>query len=74
VQNWDQTALGKHYEVFKEDSEMMTLLEYTDIMKWLTDIKVTHLDGILKIIQGLQAENVPFDDDFSLLQININRG
>ena len=53
---------------------MMTLLEYTDIMKWLTDIKVTHLDGILKIMQGLQAENVPFDDDFSLLQVNINRG
>jgi restriction system protein len=23
VQNWDQTALGKHYEIFKEDGEMV---------------------------------------------------
>jgi sigma-B regulation protein RsbU (phosphoserine phosphatase) len=62
------------YEIEKSSGEMVTLLEYTNIMKGLTDIKVTHVDGILKIMQGLQAEKGPFEDDFSLLQINIHRG
>ena len=62
------------YEIEKSNGEMVTLLEYTDIMKGLTDIKVTHVDSILKTMQGLQAEKGPFEDDFSLLQVNIHRG
>jgi sigma-B regulation protein RsbU (phosphoserine phosphatase) len=62
------------YEIEKSNGEMVTLLEYTDIMKGLTDIKVTHVDSILKTMQGLQAEKGPFEDDFSLLQINFHRG
>jgi sigma-B regulation protein RsbU (phosphoserine phosphatase) len=62
------------YEIEKSNGEMLTLLEYTDIMKGLTDIKVTHVDSILKTMQGLQAEKGPFEDDFSLLQINFHRG
>ena len=62
------------YEIEKSNGEMVTLLEYTDIMKGLTDIKATHVDSILKTMQGLQAEKGPFEDDFSLLQINFHRG
>ncbi|CAN4266285.1 RsbU Serine phosphatase RsbU, regulator of sigma subunit [Methylophilaceae bacterium] len=62
------------YEIEKSNGEMVTLLEYTDIMKGLTDIKATHVDSILKTMQGLQAEKGPFEDDFSLLQVNIHRG
>ena len=62
------------YEIEKSNGEMVTLLEYTDIMKGLTDIKVTHVDSILKTMQGLQAGKGPFEDDFSLLQVNIHRG
>ena len=62
------------YEIEKSNGEMVTLLEYTDIMKGLTDIKATHVDSILKTMQALQAEKGPFEDDFSLLQINFHRG
>lgn len=62
------------YEIEKSNGEMVTLLEYTNIMKGLTDIKATHVDSILKTMQGLQAEKGPFEDDFSLLQINFHRG
>jgi sigma-B regulation protein RsbU (phosphoserine phosphatase) len=61
------------YEIEKLNGEMVSLLEYTNIMKSLTDVKVTHVDSILKTMQGLQAEKGPFEDDFSLLQINIHR-
>ena len=62
------------YEIEKSNGEMVTLLEYTDIMKGLIDIKATHVDSILKTMQDLQAVKGPFEDDFSLLQINIHRG
>ena len=61
------------YEIEKLNGEMVSLLEYTDIMKSLTDVKVTHVDSILKTMQDLQAEKGPIEDDFSLLQINIHR-
>ncbi|MCX7186894.1 MAG: SpoIIE family protein phosphatase [Methylophilales bacterium] len=61
------------YEIEKTGGEMVTLHEYTDIMKKITDIKTTHVDSILKTMKALQATEGPFEDDFSLLQINIHR-
>ena len=61
------------YEIEKTGGEMVTLIEYTDIMKKMTDIKTTHVDSILKTMKALQATEGPFEDDFSLLQINIHR-
>ena len=52
---------------------MVTLLEYTDIMRKLSDIKITHVDSILETMKALQAVEGPFEDDFSLLQMNIHR-
>lgn len=62
------------YEIEKSNGEMVSLLEYKEIMNSLKDIKITHVDNILKIMQDLQAEKGPFEDDFSLLQINIHHG
>jgi sigma-B regulation protein RsbU (phosphoserine phosphatase) len=62
------------YEIEKSNGEMVSLLEYKEIMNTLKDIKITHVDNILKIMQDLQAEKGPFEDDFSLLQINIHHG
>ena len=61
------------YEIEKIGGEMVTLHEYTDIMKKMSDIKITHVDSILKTMKALQATEGPFEDDFSLLQINIHR-
>jgi sigma-B regulation protein RsbU (phosphoserine phosphatase) len=61
------------YEIEKTGGEMVTLREYTDIMKKLSNIKTTHVDSILNTMKALQAIDGPFEDDFSLLQMNIHR-
>lgn len=61
------------YEIEKTDGEMVTLNEYTDIMRNLSDVKVMHIDSILETMKKLQATEGPFEDDFSLLQMNIHR-
>jgi hypothetical protein len=52
---------------------MVTLFEFTDVIRKLSDIQITHVDSILKTMKALQAEEGPFEDDFSLLQMNIHR-
>jgi phosphoserine phosphatase RsbU/P len=61
------------YEIEKQDGEMVSLLEYTAIMRKLSDITITHVDSIHQTMKGLQAVEGPFEDDFSLLQMNIHR-
>jgi hypothetical protein len=41
-------------------------------MQSLSDVKVTHIDSILETMKKLQATEGPFEDDFSLLQMNIH--
>ncbi len=60
------------YEIEKTDGEMVTLVEYTNIMKNLSDVKSTHVEEILNTMKALQAVQGPFEDDFSLLQMNIH--
>jgi sigma-B regulation protein RsbU (phosphoserine phosphatase) len=61
------------YEIEKQDGEMVSLLEYTEVMRKLSDITVIHVDRIFTTMKGLQAVDGPFEDDFSLLQMNIHR-
>jgi sigma-B regulation protein RsbU (phosphoserine phosphatase) len=61
------------YEIEKINGDMVTLVEYTEIINKLTDVNVTHVDQVLHIMRGLQATEGPFEDDFSLLQMNIHR-
>ena len=60
------------YEIEKTNGEMVTLNEYTEIMQSLSDVKVTHIDSILETMKKLQATEGAFEDDFSLLQMNIH--
>ena len=60
------------YEIEKTCGEMVTLSEYTEIMKNLTDVRNTHVDCILETMTTLKGTKGPFEDDFSLLQINIH--
>jgi sigma-B regulation protein RsbU (phosphoserine phosphatase) len=61
------------YEVEKSNGDMVTLVEFTDIIKKFTNVKATHQDEILSTMRALQAVEGPFEDDFSLLQLNIHR-
>ena len=61
------------YEVEKKNGDMVTLVEFTDIIKKFSNVNVTHEDEILSTMMALQAIEGPFEDDFSLLQINIHQ-
>ena len=61
------------YEVEKKNGDMVTLVEFTDIIKKFSNVNVTHEDEILSTMIALQAIEGPFEDDFSLLQLNIHR-
>jgi sigma-B regulation protein RsbU (phosphoserine phosphatase) len=62
------------YEVEKKNGDMVTLVEFADIIKKFSNVNATHEDEILSTMIALQAIEGPFEDDFSLLQINIHRG
>ena len=61
------------YEIEKTDGEMVTLLEYTDIIRKLADFKKPQVDEVLATMRQLQANDGPFEDDFSFVELIINR-
>lgn len=61
------------YEIEKSNGEMLTLDEFTKIIKKIANISSSQVDEILSIMTNLQAEDGPFEDDFSLLEMNIRQ-
>ena len=61
------------YEIEKPGGEMVTLVEYTEIIRKLSDFKTPQVDEVLKTMRALQGNEEPFEDDFSLVELIINR-
>lgn len=60
------------YEIEKPDGEMVTLVEYTEIIRKLSDFKTPQVDEVLKTMRVLQGNEEPFEDDFSFVELIIN--
>lgn len=61
------------YEVEKASGEMVTLAEFTELIQLISQPDSSQVDKILKTMRDLQAEPGPFEDDFSLLEIQIRQ-
>jgi len=61
------------YEIEKANGDMVTLAEFTEIIQSLSRVDTSQVDVILQVMQNLKSEQGPFDDDFSLLEIQIRR-
>jgi sigma-B regulation protein RsbU (phosphoserine phosphatase) len=61
------------YEIEKPDGEMVTLAEYTEIIRKLSNFKQPQADEVLKTMRSLQVSSGPFEDDFSFVELIINR-
>ena len=59
------------YEIEKPNGEMVTLAEFTESIKNLSKVDVPQVEEILEAMKNLKAVQGPFDDDFSLLEIQI---
>lgn len=59
------------YEIEKASGEMVTLAEFTEIVQSVSRVDASQVDVILQAMQNLKFEQGPFDDDFSLLEIQI---
>jgi sigma-B regulation protein RsbU (phosphoserine phosphatase) len=61
------------YEIEKPDGEMVTLAEYTEVIRKLSDFKQPQVEDVLKTMRALQGNDAPFEDDFSFVELIINR-
>ena len=61
------------YEIEKPDGNMVTLAEYTEIIRKLSDFKQPQVEHVLKTMRALQGNDAPFEDDFSFVELIINR-
>lgn len=61
------------YEIEKANGDMVTLAEFTDIIQSVSQVDTSQVDVILQAMQNLKSEQGPFDDDFSLLEIQIRK-
>lgn len=61
------------YEIEKSSGEMVTLEEFTNIIKNLTDVSKPQTDIILNTMEKLKRFQGSFEDDFSLLEIQLNQ-
>jgi sigma-B regulation protein RsbU (phosphoserine phosphatase) len=61
------------YEIEKPDGDMVTLVEYTEIVRKLSDFKTPQVEEVLTTMRALQANQEPFEDDFSIVELIINR-
>lgn len=61
------------YEIEKSNGEMFTLAEFTKIIKNLSHVEEMQADIILTTMESLKTVQGPFDDDFSLLEIQIKQ-
>jgi len=52
---------------------MVTLVEYTEIIRKLSDFKTPQVEEVLTTMRALQGNEEPFEDDFSLVELIINR-
>jgi sigma-B regulation protein RsbU (phosphoserine phosphatase) len=59
------------YEIEKPNGQMVTLAEFTESIKNLSKVDVPQVEEILEAMQNLKAVQGPFDDDFSLLELQI---
>ena len=61
------------YEIEKPDGDMVTLADYTEIIRKLSDFKSPQVDQVLTTMRALQGNEKPFEDDFSFVELIINR-
>lgn len=57
------------YELRQRDGSMLTLSEFTGIIKRMTETGRSQTDDILATMTALKSDPGPFDDDFSLLEV-----
>lgn len=60
------------YEIEKQAGGVLTLAEFTNIMQSLMQVEASQLELVLETMQGLHHNGPAFDDDFSLLEIQIH--
>lgn len=61
------------YEIEKPDGEMVTLAEFTELIRKLSDFKQPQVEDVLKTMRALQGNDASFEDDFSFVELIINR-
>jgi len=61
------------YEIEKTGGEMVTFVEFTDIVKKISNLESSQVGEILNAMKSLQAIDGPFEDDFSLLEMHIKQ-
>ena len=61
------------YEIEKSDGEMLTLAEFTEVIRNISKVNSLQAEEVLLAMNKLKATNGPFEDDFSFIELIINQ-